>query len=418
MSFTVTRGTSTELVLDTAFLKALFESVPVKMNLADEAAESRAPIDNIPHAVGSSNYLDREKAAMRPSLSLYKGCAYAVAHTAPTGAYFRNAVDAALTTVLALAAAGHPYSRQRLAVSLNLPQAIHESANASAAMSAVLGLYRVEAELGIPLSAGKLSTGAEVTAPEITVYSMASGKALPSVLTGAEHRLYCVTPEVDANGLPVFAKLRSFLDWLTGQVSRGAIKSARVFCRSTVADAIREMARPDLGYTLTDAVEADTNCLAVGLLIEAAEELNLYCVGTTHTREPEVAVPKATRVLPEKECLIASKKPHVTILARADDRAAQALAMLCTERGAGVYPFFTNCDPGEFSAAVLHSQTLIVCDGAEIPDSPFATFAAKTLSNAGGYLLFLGESQRPAYLNGFTLEDGISPAILDQICKK
>lgn len=410
-------GEEEPLTWNLSFIRSLFDLHPVSVRLQNEEGEAPSPIEHIPHRVGSSSYIIEKNPYANPTVLTYKNSVYTAAFSAPKSAFFRNALETALASVITLAANGIPYSKQLLAVNLNLPEPITDPVTVASSASAILGLYRLQAELGIPLSTGKLSSDPEIKSSEITVFSTATGNTvLPNVFSNAGNRVYCIVPEFHENGLPNFEKLRTFLDWLSNLSERKVLMSVRVLCRKTVTDGIREMNSDRYACAMNGTTLFDMKERPFAVLLESRVELNVHCVGVTREKPAEQIVTKK-ELLPENNCLIYAERPHVVIYAASNDRGAQALAVLLTQKGAYVSVFSPLGNPRNFASALLDAQTFIACGLVDYPDSPHLRFALETLSRADGRLLFLGGAKRPDYVKGFVLPNGISEEMVEQICK-
>ncbi|MBE6601244.1 MAG: hypothetical protein E7637_01910 [Ruminococcaceae bacterium] len=410
-------GNEQPLVWSNSFIRSLFDLQSVSVYLKKEEGAALSAIEHIPHRVGSSPYVIEKNPLATPTVLTHKNSVYTAAFSSPQEAFFRNALDTALATVITLAANGIPYSKQLLAVNLNLPEPITDPTTVAASASAILGLYRLQAELGIPLSTGKLSSDPEINSPEITVFSTGTGNTvLPNVFSTANNRVYCVAPEFHENGLPNFDKLRVFLDWLTNLAERKVLMSVRVLCRKTVTDGILEMNSEHYACAMNGTSLFDMKERPFAVLLESRVELNVRCVGITKERVIEAdSTPHET--LPKNNCLIYAERPHIVIYAASNDRGAQALAILLTQKGAFVSVFSPISVPYRFAEALLDAQTFIACGQVDYPTSPYVSFALETLSRADGRLLFLGGAKKPTAVKGFVLPNGISEEIVDQICK-
>ncbi|MBQ9806221.1 MAG: hypothetical protein IJW49_06935 [Clostridia bacterium] len=415
-SLTVTEGQQPILAWNADFIRSLYEFTPVSMRLQDESANDTSPIYQEQHSVGSCAYLSGHTTDERNTLSQYGNTVYTTAFSSPSASYFFNSIDTVLCAVMTMCASGISFSEQRLAIHLALPFALGRDDLASVAMSSILGLYRIEAELAIPMAVGKISAESERSCPALSVFGMAKGTALPDRLTAAEHRLYCVAPEYDENGLLNFEKLRAFLDWLTELSQKGILKSARMVCRKSIREALSEMETSDVVGISTDS--SDSAALSLAILLETDTEINATCIGYTQTRAmAEAPVVAENEEIDRTDCLIWSPRPSVVICALPDDRDAHALAVHLTKIGAKVLLYTPKEDWRVVSSSILRSQSLILCKGAELPNRPEVDFAVETLARANGRLLCLDTEKESEKTHPFVCLKSLSAQIVDQICK-
>jgi len=409
----------TVLAWRTEFIRSLFEFSPVSMCLDDEADGACAPIQTRQHSKGDCVYLSSNQTDAAKTLLQCGNSVYTAAFCAPQSAFFRNAIDTVLSTVIETCACGIPFTQQRLAIDLALPSHLSESETSAAAMSTILGLYRIESELAIPMAFGKISHTDCVNSPEIGVFGLATGTAISDSFCREGHRLYCVMPEYEDTGIPDFDKLRVFLDWLTTLSQSGVLKSARVVCRQKLCDALKEMETDQLSVCFASGVEHDDRTLPLAVILETEAELSVSFVGSTQlrTKNEQGKEQDETTALPAKCCLIPSKKPLIVITALSEDRDAHILAAYLNRSGADSFVHFPSDDPLELASHLLQARCLILCGEARLPSTPEVAFAAETLARANGYLLQLGDTKMKDSTLPFVHLDALSKQNAEQICK-
>lgn len=403
-------GGKLEIVWNTDFLQRIFDLYPVSVKLQDEADGENASILHHLHRRGSSRYLKaRDLSPLETDTC--GDTVYAAAHSEPTGAYFRNALDTALAAVLTLAASGVDYTEQRLAATLNLPTPANDPEIAAAATSALLGLYRLQAELALPLTVGRVDASESAKVPEITAFAMANGAAGRHSLRAANNQVYCLVPQLDANGLPRFAELRAFLLELAAKARQGLFKSFYVLCRESVNDAAKKMNTDRLACRVRDTVFFDPDPLPLAVLVETEQPLDAMQVGRVVER---ACAPTPAAILPEEKLKL-EKEAHTVLLADPHDTDAHALALQLSARGARV----TTVDPknvSSFAHALLDATALIVCGRVTIPSDTISVFALRALSERNVPLLLVGDAEKPGYLSAFICRDNLSEKLLDQLC--
>ena len=415
----LSRGSTVELSWSAQFIRSFFALTPVSLHLKNESAGELASIDNRFHKVGNSMYIAGHADGTRSTRAVFGAQTYAISHVAPNGAFFRNALDTALSSILSLAVCGISYSDQGMAIHLSQPASGICEEIASDMMSSILGLSRLEAELSVPMTFGTIDSDSNASSPEITAIAYAKGESLPDCVTSVGSRIYCVMPEYTENGIPDFDRLRELLSWLESTAKTGTFKSARVLCRQTLSQALQEMSTDELTCIPCADVSVDTNILRLAILLETEEELQLRPVATVSEAQPQEIEDPAHESLSEEECMIFGDRQQVVLLANPEDRDAQVLSHQLAMRGAAVLSVAPDYSPEKLASALLQSQTLIVCKNVTLPtDNRFLQFALDTLSRANGNILSF-ETVTPAKIkNVISIQNGISEEILDQIAKK
>ena len=249
----------------------------------------------IPHHTGSAGLPSEEKDAASEPIShtlrrkdtaeatlLQNGLLLASATLTPQKAFFRNAIDTALVPALTLSANGADYADMGLTLSLTYSQN-----QIPAAIATALGLYRLQAELGIPALFAQTEQKSRETDLKLTV-SAVSANALPPLpnrFVEAHHALYCLAPTRDPDELPDFAALREMLSYLTALSRANAIKSFYVVCRESLPGAIRSMRTESLSCRITDDIWACEEALPLAILIESDRtDLRARRIGTVIER--------------------------------------------------------------------------------------------------------------------------------------
>ena len=460
--------------LETAFLGSLTPRPTVVAHLPDEKEAQPDPVSHTPVSAALCPYLHR--AAQAPGRVTADGCLLAVAHVQTGGAFFRSAVRAALLPLLSLSAAGQDYARQRLAVGLALPKGPLTPGAAGEGMATVLGLYRVQTELGLPAAVLSVQTDPQLAHPALTVFSCAplarpqaafptGGRpALPSSFVSAGSRVYCVSPTVGPDGLPDFALLRRLLTELCGLGARGALRSARAVCGERLPEALERMAGGGLSFRLSGAGTGFEGALPPGVLLEASEPLPYTEVAEVTAAAP--AAGAAAQPLPElpAQSLIWSDCPEAVLVCARRDAGAQALAGVLRQHGiaCGVFeadpPAAAQEEPcaragapagmapaageepdaakaaapgnpggaavcrvpeelaGPLSRAALTARFLILCGAVALPQDGRMRFALSARQEAGGVLLALGEgTELPAGAQVIRFPEGLPAEFLTRM---
>ena len=400
----------------TDFLRALHPVNGISVELANERTGTPAPITHTPVTPDTCAYLSQTENSLETETLGCNDTLVAAATCRPEGAFFQNAFDTALANVIKLAAAGCPFTEQRLAIVLDLPKTINTPLTAGEGMSAILGLYRLQTELGIPMCAGRIYNTSKTAHPEITVYTLADGAPCPSCFQKANDHIYCIAPALQANGLPNFRELRKLLTFLTDLRRRNVLQSVRLICRESVTTALASMRSEKLSCRMTGDVWAADGNIPLAILLETTEAIDAKQVGIVTERD-SASTQKAQKQFVPREQQIWSEVPRVVLFSEAWDTDAAMLGTILKHRGACVlHHTAEHLQTGVFSNDVLTSQTLIVCNGVTLPDDPYVRFALDTLHRGGGRILFPKQENIPTGIHGIALLEGITEKMLDQIC--
>ena len=398
------------------FLRALLPVRQATICLANEADTADAPILHLPIERKACKYL-MHPPTRQADTYFDNEVLTSVAASAPQSDFFKNALDTALCAVLTLSVAGCHYSEQRLAISLTLPKRPTDAPAEGEGLSAVLGLYRLQAELGIPMIADRLCSSNGVSHPSLTAFATATGKPCPISLQSEGSRLYCIMPRLGSDGTYDFRELRKLLSYLSEQRNRGVLKSARILCRESVTDALAQMRTDTLSCRLLGDVWASEGALPLAILLESSEPIaNAKEVARVMAR---ISPPTDDEpMLSPSESIFSAGSASVTVLSKRGDFDAHLLCEALKARGARVHEAVTatGIPSDRLAQSILGVQTLIVCRNVSLRHSTELDFALDTLSRAGGRILYPNRSAGADTANGIALPDGLSNKMLDQIC--
>jgi hypothetical protein len=416
-SFTVSRGRLGAFTLESSFLRALVPIKTADVTLANESEYRPAKIHHTPVDKTSCKYLS-DRSTPTEELCAVGETVVAMAATEPESGFFRNAVNCALVPVLSLAASGCAYTDIRLAAGLSLPLTLNDGkADLAPSLSAVMGLYRLLAELGIPLAERRLDTDTDAKNPHLTVFGVGKGQVIASSFAGASHYVHCITPPRGADGLPDFSALRAMLTELVGLNRSGKLVSARVLACESITDALAAMSSDTLGCRIENFDVVCADAPPVAILLESKVKLDAYYIGKTVERQIEKAS-DPIQTLPQTQYLLANDTNEILIVSHTSDADAEVLEKVLTERGGSVTRINAcTIDHKALCHAILSARTLILCSNAELPNTPEVGFAIETFSRAGGWLLLTKSAKCGCSIPVIALEHGINDFIINQICK-
>ena len=415
--FSFAYGHEVLFTLESDFLRSLFPLRPITARLADEHSTEMAKIARVPIGSTSCSYIQSKVNDKKQDTYSLTHALCASACSAPRSSFFRNALDTLLVPVLSLAAAGCDFTVQRLALGLELPQSYSDPTIAGECLSAILGIYRVQTELAIPSSSSTILTKAELSHPRITAFALANtAPPAPAEFTVAGNRVYCLAPETQENGLPVFASVRKLLELLTSLRRKGVLQSAHIICHESITDGNRSMNTSKLRCRLLDDTIAADGALPLAILIETTEEIAATQIGRVEP-QPSIPHPVTPTATIENKSLVWSEAPTVTVIAKKQDAAAQILTATIIKKGAEATLLSDQiADAPKLSRAILTSQTLILCGKITLAKTPQMQFAIDTFVRSGGTVLLLGGATWEAGACAIALPNGISESNLDQIC--
>lgn len=184
--------------LEASFLKTLFPQQTITAKLSNEADGSLVPSES-----------DAE-----PPLALATDafCCNRI-DIAPQNAFFTNVFYSALLAVIKQSLCGSEHSQQLLFVKLRIPKVLNEKAG-GAILSAVVAIYRMQAELGMLLSPPSIKVDKAIGLPALSLVTCGDGAPLPTKSPTESNATYHLRIGEAENGLPDFAALRSLLKTL------------------------------------------------------------------------------------------------------------------------------------------------------------------------------------------------------------
>lgn len=398
--------------LSTEFVRTLFSLRPGTAKLRKESGTEHLDIRREPISTANCRYFSTENSFAACEQVQANGCAVSIAATEPAQTPFFNALYATLAPIAALAVGGHPYSRQQLTVALRLPAAYERDETLCGDCTAtVLGLYRVQSELGIPAEELLVETDENSALPNLTVLSVAAGQSAPTQWQREDSHVYCLQIPSAESGLPDFAKLRTLFNELSDLSTEHNILSATVLVNESVTDGLRRMNTESIVCRLEQSDLASHGKLPMAVLLECAREIPAARIGTTVKKEPSL---KAAGAIPTQfSSLIVAEKPPVVVLAKKGDRNAESLCAILNERQCEARLFDdTAASANALAHALLNAWVLIFCPGATLPETETVAFAADTMRRAGGLLLSLGSLREAQRLGAVPCTNGITEQMI------
>ena len=171
-------------------------------------------------------------------------------------------------------------------------------------LAALLGAFRAQKELGIAAIGGKDSMSGTFekldVPPTLVSFAVTTDKTANIVspeFKAAGHKVYLLTPDYDADGLPVTSSLLALFDTVTALQRSGKAVATYTLGMGGVAEAVMKMAIGNgIGFKYEDALTVPSLfAYSYGsFLVEATEEIDGLLIGTT-TEKAEIAY-KATAI--------------------------------------------------------------------------------------------------------------------------
>ncbi len=409
------RGRGGRFSVNTHFLRTVFRRHACSANMNDEQPNI-APVLHRIVTSESCRYLTNTDGAFATETTAKNGITCTVASSVPNVSYFKTALYTAIIPVLALSACGIPTEEQQFCIGLDLPKDSTDPIAIGEILSTVLGIYRVQAEFGIPAQTASPIPHESAKHPHLTVFALGKGSDLPCTLTDTDNFVYCIPVSIDRNGLPVFSELRQLTGQLVHLNRTGAISSMRILCNESITDGLQNM-RTTVHCHLNDLTVASEEKLQLAILLESRHALPYRRIGNT---AENTAIPAfhnvSNRINSPDASLIWSQKAEIVLISKQQDTDAAALVTVLTEQGANVKHF--SDDPKQadaMSRAILGSQTLILCPRVILPSGERIRFAINTMKTAGGNIFVLGKSPVSEWIS---LPHGFTAEILQKLCKK
>lgn len=402
--------------IDTAFLRSVCTLHSVKLRLQNEAEGALTKADCKPLLPQTCAYLMQEEKEILSPVACVGGLSCTSASKKLKEAFYLNAFYTALLPVVHQSLAGSPYPEQKLSITLQTPR-VGQATEACA--SAILGLYRLQAELGIASSTPLLFADSEEEDPVLTVFSVAKGQRYPSLLSKEENRVYLLKAQTETSRLPDFDSLRKLLDRLCSMQRNGIIASAYVLCGESPVQGLKQMEHDGIYCRLVDGKHLTSPETELAVLVETPYELaDTELIGLVAKHEEEISEETVAPILAPAHSLIWSDVPEIVLVAAPNDANARMLAAVLNQKGANARLFFT-AEGSELplSRALLTSQTLILCADAELPRTPQVSFAYQTMLHAGGRVLYVG-TRAARVASELSFPKGFSAENLEALCKK
>lgn len=386
----LTKGRKTELIspvhclsVDTDFLRSLIPPFAGQSITLQNDNANLPPISHSLHAQYPCAFLPVNR--QETHTLERKGYQVAAATVALHQNAFQSALRAGLASLFSCALSGVEYPDARLCVDLELPE---KKADLAPVFAAAIGLYRLQAELGIPAAATRLQSAKKKT-PTLTVFALGKGATAPAKkLTAPDSRIYLIPLSWTDDGLPDFPALRHLLANLAAQAKAGVIRSAELMVQETPKAVLEKMKTASLSARAVCAEELMKKVIPFGVLIETNYEMEQFeAIATVEARtrrkaEEKTTVPDLFQI-PEGNGLIARERPEVVLLAPQNCPDAMAIFQALQSKGLDV-KVFDPSEKADFLRAAMTANVVYRLPGAPLPNDPQAEFAFSVLRQNGG----------------------------------
>lgn len=406
----IRRSSALSFSLSSSFVRSLFFIKGATVKLWDEDVCAPLCISPAASIAVKHPYLAEEQSAFAKAGELLSRGAT----TMPERSFFKNALYAALCPVLSLAADGCDYPDQRLSVGLQIPNPPLCDGTVGEILSTVLGLYRLQAELGIPTASLSIIDDSPVDHPALTVFASGRANGAKDFFEGVGNSVSLVLPEIDNDGLPSFSALRRLLTQIFQWKQSGILVSARVLCNESVTDAVRRMEKNGRYCYIQNHVLVCQEALPLALLVESTAPIDATRVGEVRERDKVVSdIP----LLPTRERhLVWSERPRVALIAASRDTAVLSVAALMADTGAEVSLLYPDEMPsGPLSSAILSSSAAVFFGRVTLPGCEEIRFALDTMRRAGGIRIGVGKVTEQVDV---IFKDGLNAENIARICQK
>ena len=203
----------------------------------------------------------------------------------PQDAFFANAFYTALLAVIHQSLAGCGYAEQKLSVGLGFP-AKRNDLYQHDCFSALIGLYRLQAELGLPSSEPLLIYDEKISAPTLSVFSFGTGSPLPNRPQANGSFVYLLTVDEAKDQLPDFDALRGLLDRLCELRKDGNLLSAYTVQGEDSLTALQAFMSGEYLCSVEDRSLKDLPGAPILIFVESSTPLeNAHFIGTTFQKD-------------------------------------------------------------------------------------------------------------------------------------
>ena len=203
---------------------------------------------------------------------------------------FTKALSCATDTVIELISAGADRRSIGFSYCLSVPADQTDEEAIGNGLSAILGIYRLSAELTAPTPLSSISYGGKESDLLFSAYGHLPKRRISQRFLCADSNVYFLPLPTDPEGFLDFEGLRGLCDEFTTACQRGEIRSA-IGVSSSLKDALSKMSH-DLTCTFNGDVDADG--FLSGILFEADCAQRAKLIGRTAFFEKTDNLPKNT----------------------------------------------------------------------------------------------------------------------------
>ena len=279
---TIRREGQTPLQWEISFLRAFSPILPVDAEIPHVSARSdihvTTPISQT--VVAGGNCALFSVGIPNTPYALCNDHLLTGASSYPCDNIFLSALFTTLHAVNRAVAAGADYETLTMSNQFTLP-ARSDSPNLAVGelMSALLGVYRAQAELAIPDVGGSLHSLEDIEHVSVKVFAATpiSDKPVPHTFTASGNNVYLLTPLIREDTLLDFDDYRKLLRYVHHLCVNGIARSVIAVDRGGAHAALCTMTQSGYGF-LGDKVIPPTTC---GFLIETSEVIQGMLLGVT-----------------------------------------------------------------------------------------------------------------------------------------
>lgn len=204
--------------------------------------------------------------------------------TASGSSPFHASLYAAIGGMSAAVAGGADPSRFSIAAVLAAPESKADPMALGRSLSAIMGLYRAEAEFAMYNSATSFEEG-EAT-PTVSIWTTAPvEKAIPDTVVGGGTSIYYLEPQYAEGGMPDFESFRKLHSYVHALGRDGLILSAR----AASGDLLKSLGKMSIGAEIEYIRGERIIAKLGGILVESKSQINGLLVARTEATLPEEA---------------------------------------------------------------------------------------------------------------------------------
>lgn len=277
---TIRREGETPWQMETGFLRAFSPTLPVDVEIPEQVMPYNGKLlqDRTQTLIPNGDCVLYATAIPDTPRTLWDEHVLTGASAHTSDSVFRSAMMSSLYAIGRAVACGADYSTVTLSNHLRVPHTKDRNADAAKTLAALLGAYRVQAELGISDTGGCFADAVDETA-QLTIFAAAPRpeNVISQQFSRAGDHVYLLTPQATEQAPVDFEDLRALLRYVHTLCQNGIARAVAAVGEDGVLPALRLMAQNGIGLS-SDAPFPRAAC---GFIIEATQPIQGQLIGIT-----------------------------------------------------------------------------------------------------------------------------------------